>query len=207
MSIPYPSALLIDGALRPGGGASRPVINPASEQTLADVPDASAGDVSDALSAAAHAWPDWGEAPPNERARVLRKIAARRPSSRGTSRRRWSRGRSPRQSAPGTPSCSRRTRTRLRVGGSRLIGGAYAHGYWMASTVLTDVTESMPAMTDELFGPVTPIFSFRDWPDVRDRPMTPVTAFLYMSTPPTWAAPCGLPRAVVWRGVHQPGRA
>lgn len=58
---------------------------------------------------------------------------------------------------------------RVLVGGGRLTGGQYEHGYWMAPTVLTEVTETMPVMTEEVFGPVTPITSFRDWSEVRDR--------------------------------------
>jgi lactaldehyde dehydrogenase/glycolaldehyde dehydrogenase len=58
---------------------------------------------------------------------------------------------------------------RVLVGGGKLAGGGYDRGYWMQPTVLTEVTDAMPAMTDELFGPVTPITSFRSWPEVRDR--------------------------------------
>lgn len=55
---------------------------------------------------------------------------------------------------------------RIRIGGDRLSEGDYAHGHWCAPTVLTDVTDDMPVMRDELFGPVTPITSFSDWSDV-----------------------------------------
>jgi acyl-CoA reductase-like NAD-dependent aldehyde dehydrogenase len=134
------------------------VINPATEQTLTDVPDAAAGDVSDALGAAARVWPDWGEASPNERAGVLRKIAARLDAQRD------------RLAAILTDEVGKPiAEAEGEAGGGRLTGGVYEQGYWMAQTVLTDVDESMPAMTDELFGPVTPISSFRDWADVRDR--------------------------------------
>jgi lactaldehyde dehydrogenase/glycolaldehyde dehydrogenase len=75
MSRQYPTALLIDGSLRRGGGEAREVVNPATEETLAAVPDASAADVGDALATAGRAWPDWAGAAPNERAGVLRTIA------------------------------------------------------------------------------------------------------------------------------------
>jgi lactaldehyde dehydrogenase / glycolaldehyde dehydrogenase len=57
---------------------------------------------------------------------------------------------------------------RLRIGGERL-SGAYGAGFFMSPAVLTEVTDEMPAMRDELFGPVTPITTFTEWGDVRGR--------------------------------------
>jgi lactaldehyde dehydrogenase/glycolaldehyde dehydrogenase len=48
------------------------------------------------------------------------------------------------------------------VGGSRPRGDGFARGYWLEPTVLTDVDPSMSVMTDEVFGPVTPIVGVAD---------------------------------------------
>jgi len=42
-------------------------------------------------------------------------------------------------------------------GGSRPSGDAFAKGYWLAPTVIRDVSPQMRIMHDETFGPVTPI--------------------------------------------------
>lgn len=52
------------------------------------------------------------------------------------------------------------------TGGDRLTGSGYDRGYWVAPTVLGDVADDMPVMHDELFGPVTPVTPFGDWPEV-----------------------------------------
>lgn len=44
----------------------------------------------------------------------------------------------------------------------------YAAGYWMAPTVLTDVTPDMGVMTEETFGPVTPILPVASLDDAID---------------------------------------
>ncbi|QPZ38308.1 aldehyde dehydrogenase family protein [Paramicrobacterium chengjingii] len=46
------------------------------------------------------------------------------------------------------------------TGGKRLTGGIYDSGYWYAPTVLTGVSSSADIMTQETFGPVTPIVPF-----------------------------------------------
>ncbi|MQA74426.1 MAG: aldehyde dehydrogenase family protein [Solirubrobacterales bacterium] len=46
-------------------------------------------------------------------------------------------------------------------GATALTGGTH-EGLFYSPTVLGDVTPSMPAFTDELFGPVAPVTSFRD---------------------------------------------
>jgi lactaldehyde dehydrogenase/glycolaldehyde dehydrogenase len=43
------------------------------------------------------------------------------------------------------------------VPGGRPGGAAFARGHWLAPSVLVDVAPSMRVMTDEVFGPVTPI--------------------------------------------------
>ena len=46
-------------------------------------------------------------------------------------------------------------------GGARIrVGGTY-EGLFYQPTVLTDVTTDMPAWTDEIFGPVAPVTTFR----------------------------------------------
>ena len=54
----------------------------------------------------------------------------------------------------------------LRAGGSRLREGAYAAGHWMAPTVVTRVSDDNPLMTDEIFGPVTPVAAFSSFDEV-----------------------------------------
>ena len=63
---------LLDGV----DGAHREVINPASGEVLARVPDGSAADVDRAVAAAGEAFPAWGGATPGERAEALLGLAA-----------------------------------------------------------------------------------------------------------------------------------
>ena len=58
-------------------GKREPVINPASEDVIADVPIGSAEDVDRAVQAAAKAQPEWADTPPADRARALLKLADR----------------------------------------------------------------------------------------------------------------------------------
>jgi benzaldehyde dehydrogenase (NAD) len=46
-------------------------------------------------------------------------------------------------------------------GGARLVIGGTHEGLFYQPTVLTDVTQDMPAWTDEIFGPVAPVTTFR----------------------------------------------
>ncbi|GAA5005061.1 aldehyde dehydrogenase family protein [Actinopolymorpha pittospori] len=55
------------------------------------------------------------------------------------------------------------------VGGSRLGGHGYEKGHWFAPTVVGDVTDAMPVMSEELFGPVTPVTVFDEWDEVAAR--------------------------------------
>ena len=45
------------------------------------------------------------------------------------------------------------------TGGGRPEGDSFAHGYWFAPTVLTDVTPDMAVAREETFGPVVPILA------------------------------------------------
>ncbi len=68
--------LFIAGEWRQGGGAPRPVLNPASEQPIARLATASAGDLDAALAAAEAALATWGRTPALQRGEILRKAAA-----------------------------------------------------------------------------------------------------------------------------------
>ena len=46
-------------------------------------------------------------------------------------------------------------------GGARLVTGGTFEGLFYEPTVLADVTQDLPAWTDEIFGPVAPITTFR----------------------------------------------
>jgi len=46
--------------------------------------------------------------------------------------------------------------------GASLVTGGTHEGLFFEPTVLGDVTTSMPAFTDEIFGPVAPVITFRD---------------------------------------------
>ncbi len=66
--------LFIGGAWRPAqDGARLDVIDPATEQVIAQVADAGAGDALQAVDAAAAAGPAWAARPPRERGEILRR--------------------------------------------------------------------------------------------------------------------------------------
>src|SRR5438552_18806868 len=66
--------LLIDGNWRPAGdGQTFAVHDPATEQVLGHVANASAADALDAVAAAASAQPAWGARSPRQRGEVLRR--------------------------------------------------------------------------------------------------------------------------------------
>jgi aldehyde dehydrogenase (NAD+) len=69
--------LFLDGEFRPAtGGQSFPTINPATEEPLALVAEATAGDVDAAVAASRRAFEDvWGPMPGAERAKYLYRIA------------------------------------------------------------------------------------------------------------------------------------
>jgi succinate-semialdehyde dehydrogenase/glutarate-semialdehyde dehydrogenase len=69
-----PAGLLIGGEWAGGRGGRRlPVIDPATEDVLAEVADGTAEDALDAVSAAYQALPGWAATPPRERAECLRR--------------------------------------------------------------------------------------------------------------------------------------
>src|SRR5947207_4625717 len=57
-------------------GETMEVLNPATSETIAEVPSASAADVDRAVQAAKKALPEWLETTPGERAELLLKLAA-----------------------------------------------------------------------------------------------------------------------------------
>jgi succinate-semialdehyde dehydrogenase/glutarate-semialdehyde dehydrogenase len=67
-----PTGLLIGGEWAKGS-ATFPVLDPATEEPLAEVADGTMGDALDAVSAAHAALPGWAATPPRQRAEVLRK--------------------------------------------------------------------------------------------------------------------------------------
>ena len=68
--------LLIDGKkLRGEGRSTLPVINPATEEVLGDLPLATSADLDRALEAAQRTWPAWRALGPQQRGRILRKAA------------------------------------------------------------------------------------------------------------------------------------
>lgn len=69
--------LLIDGEWRAGSdGKTEPVINPATEETIADLPHASPQDLDHALAAAEKAFPVWRDTAPYDRGKIMQKAAA-----------------------------------------------------------------------------------------------------------------------------------
>jgi aminobutyraldehyde dehydrogenase len=56
-------------------GGTMEVLNPATGETIAEVPSGTAADVERAVEAARKAQPEWGEATPKERSEVLLKLA------------------------------------------------------------------------------------------------------------------------------------
>src|SRR5436305_13225443 len=57
------------------GGETMPVLNPATGETIAEVPASTAEDVDPAVQAAKKALPEWLETTPAERAEPLLKLA------------------------------------------------------------------------------------------------------------------------------------
>ena len=69
--------LFIDGRWRDGGdGDVVPVINPATEQVVAELCMANAADLDDVLDSAERGFDTWKNTPPAERASLIRKTAA-----------------------------------------------------------------------------------------------------------------------------------
>src|SRR5215469_14216245 len=71
--IEAPTGLLIGGQWGTGRAGTLPVVNPATEDPIAEVADASPEDALDAVAAAADALPLWAARPPRERGECLRR--------------------------------------------------------------------------------------------------------------------------------------
>jgi acyl-CoA reductase-like NAD-dependent aldehyde dehydrogenase len=67
---------LVGGSWVEGGAGSYPVVNPATEEVVAEAPESSGDDVRAAVGAAAAAFPAWSRTDPAERARLLRAAGA-----------------------------------------------------------------------------------------------------------------------------------
>lgn len=70
-----PTQLLIDGAFVTGEGEAERVLNPATGELLAAVPEASTEQVHKAVSAAHRAFDGWRDTTPMERSKLLLKLA------------------------------------------------------------------------------------------------------------------------------------
>ncbi len=70
--IDVPTGLLIGGEWSKGG-ATFPVLDPATEEPIAEVADGTVSDALDAVSVAQNALPGWAATPPRQLAEVLRK--------------------------------------------------------------------------------------------------------------------------------------
>ncbi len=68
-----PTGLLIGGQWSAGRSGTLPVMNPATEDALTEVADASPEDALEAVGAAADALPKWAATPPRQRAEILRR--------------------------------------------------------------------------------------------------------------------------------------
>ena len=71
--IEVPTGLLIGGQWTTGRSGTLPVVNPATEDAITEVADASPEDGLEAVGAAAAALPGWAATPPRQRAECLRK--------------------------------------------------------------------------------------------------------------------------------------
>src|SRR5712664_2607433 len=69
--------LLINGRFVAGEGAEESVLDPATGEVIATVPEASAEQVSLAVEAAAAAFPAWAATVPKDRAALLLNVAQR----------------------------------------------------------------------------------------------------------------------------------
>jgi aminobutyraldehyde dehydrogenase len=72
---PIPTQLLIDGAFVTGEGDTERVLNPSTGEVIAQVAEASADQIQKAVSAAHRAFEGWRETTPQDRSRMLLKLA------------------------------------------------------------------------------------------------------------------------------------
>ena len=73
--VAFATDLLIDGQFVKGEGESERVLNPATGEALAAVPEASLEQINRAAQAAARAFESWSETTPMERSRMLLRLA------------------------------------------------------------------------------------------------------------------------------------
>jgi succinate-semialdehyde dehydrogenase / glutarate-semialdehyde dehydrogenase len=71
--IDVPTGLFIGGTWAPGGDGRLPVVDPATEDTVAEVASASTDDALTAVAAARDALPGWAATPPRQRGECLRR--------------------------------------------------------------------------------------------------------------------------------------
>ena len=78
MAAPYPSVMMfVDGTWTNGStAASEPILNPATDEVLGQVPHASTADLDRALQAAHKGFGVWRDTPVEARTRILRQAAA-----------------------------------------------------------------------------------------------------------------------------------
>jgi aminobutyraldehyde dehydrogenase len=69
--------LLINGRFAAGEGAPEPILNPATGEVIATVPEASPSQIERAVAAADAAFPAWSETTPQERSLMLLRVADR----------------------------------------------------------------------------------------------------------------------------------
>ncbi|MET7517735.1 aldehyde dehydrogenase family protein [Streptomyces sp. NPDC005373] len=70
-----PRGLLIGGEWHKPSNGSYPVVNPATEDVIAEAPEASSQDVESAVQAAKDAFPAWSRTPAEERGKLLARAA------------------------------------------------------------------------------------------------------------------------------------
>lgn len=68
-----PLELFINGEWRKGGGGGEAVLNPATGQTIGELPHASEADLDEAVAAATRGFKTWSAMSPFERAQIMRK--------------------------------------------------------------------------------------------------------------------------------------
>jgi betaine-aldehyde dehydrogenase len=77
MNTPHAFSLFMDGGFVPGAGAQREIVDPATREVIATVPDATPEDVNRAVAAARRVFDEgeWPSTPAVERGRILLKLA------------------------------------------------------------------------------------------------------------------------------------
>ena len=81
--------------------------------------------------------------------------------------------------------------------GAKVVQGGKRHqlgGTFFEATVLTNVTRDMAVAREETFGPVAPLFRFKDEAESSNRPTTPNSALPPISTPRNSRASSVLPK-------------